>query len=295
MEMTPPKLIESGEVAVKKTSPSNTKNAAIGALIAAFLVCASISLTVILNDTIQSEEDVEKYLELPVLAVIPESKIHGRGEKKVKRTSGIWDIINPFAGKEKNERRKDNIKNQNLYIPITQKEKKDYQYEEAMKTLRTNIQFSGSGLKVIMLTSTMPDEGKSETSSQLAISMAQTEGRVLFIDADIRKSVLVSRFGFGQQIYGLTQYLTGQKLLGDILYHTNLPNLDIIFSGPMAPNPAELLGEDAFARLVEWARNEYDTIIIDTPPLGSVIDAAIISQRCDGAILALAAIDAVGR
>ena len=105
MEMTPPKLIESGEVAVKKTSPSNSKNAAIGALIAAFLVCAYISLTVILNDTIQSEEDVEKYLELPVLAVIPESKIHGRGEKKVKRTSGIWDIINPFAGKEKNERR----------------------------------------------------------------------------------------------------------------------------------------------------------------------------------------------
>lgn len=126
--------------------------------------------------------------------------------------------------------------NQNLFIPVTQDEKKDYQYEEAMKTLRTNIQFSGSGLKVIMLTSTMPDEGKSETSSQLAISMAQTEGRVLFIDADIRKSVLVSRFGFGQQIYGLTQYLTGQKLLGDILYHTNLPNLDIIFSGPMAPN-----------------------------------------------------------
>lgn len=104
--------------------------------------------------------------------------------------------------------------NQNLFIPVTQDEKKDYQYEEAMKTLRTNIQFSGSGLKVIMLTSTMPDEGKSETSSQLAISMAQTEGRVLFIDADIRKSVLVSRFGFGQQIYGLTQYLTGQKLLG---------------------------------------------------------------------------------
>ena len=91
--------------------------------------------------------------------------------------------------------------NQNLFIPVTQDEKKDYQYEEAMKTLRTNIQFSGSGLKVIMLTSTMPDEGKSETSSQLAISMAQTEGRVLFIDADIRKSVLVSRFGFGQQIY----------------------------------------------------------------------------------------------
>lgn len=80
---------------------------------------------------------------------------------------------------------------QNGFIQIIQDEKRDYQYEEAMKTLRTNIQFSGNGLKVIMLTSAMPDEGKSETSFQLAISMAQTEGRVLFIDADIRKSVLV--------------------------------------------------------------------------------------------------------
>ena len=158
---------------------------------------------------------------------------------------------------------------QNGFIQIIQDEKRDYQYEEAMKTLRTNIQFSGNGLKVIMLTSTMPDEGKSETSFQLAISMAQTEGRVLFIDADIRKSVLVSRFGGGQQIYGLTQYLTGQRPLGEVLYHTNLPNLDIIFSGPMAPNPAELLSEDAFSKLIAWARNEYDTIIIDTPPLGS--------------------------
>lgn len=118
---------------------------------------------------------------------------------------------------------------QNRFIQITQDEKRDYQYEEAMKTLRTNIQFSGNGLKVIMLTSTMPDEGKSEISSQLAISMAQTEERVLFIDADIRKSVLVSRFKVGQQIYGLTQYLTGQRLLREVLYHTNLLNLDIIF------------------------------------------------------------------
>lgn len=100
MEMTPPKLIESGEVASKKTSPSNTKNAAIGGLIAAVLVCGYITLTVIMNDTIRSEDDVEKYLELPVLAVIPESKLHGRGEKRVKRSSGLWDVINPFAGKK---------------------------------------------------------------------------------------------------------------------------------------------------------------------------------------------------
>ena len=81
-EMTPPKLIESGEVANQKTSPSNTKNALIGALIAAVIVCGYITLTVILNDTIRSEEDVEKYLELPVLAAIPESKIHDGARRR---------------------------------------------------------------------------------------------------------------------------------------------------------------------------------------------------------------------
>lgn len=100
MEMTPPKLIESGEVATEKTSPSNGKNAALGGLLAAVLVCGYITLTVIMNDTIKTEEDVEKYLDLPVLATIPESSIHGRGEKRVKRTSGIWAMINPFAGKK---------------------------------------------------------------------------------------------------------------------------------------------------------------------------------------------------
>ena len=116
------------------------------------------------------------------------------------------------------------------------------------------------------------------------ISMAQTEGRVLFIDADIRKSVLVAFLGADSR-FGPTQYLTGQRLLGGgSVSHTNLPNLDIIFLW-MAPNPAELLSEDAFSKLIAWARNEYDTIIIDTPPLGSVIDGAIIAQRCDGAIL----------
>lgn len=89
-----------------------------------------------------------------------------------------------------------------------------------------------------------------------------------------------SPFRGRQQIYGTTQYLTGAAaFMGRFCITRNLPNLDIIFSGPMAPNPAELLSEDAFSKLIAWARNEYDTIIIDTPPLGSVIDGAIIAQR----------------
>ena len=132
---------------------------------------------------------------------------------------------------------------QNGFIQIIQDEKRDYQYEEAMKTLRTNIQFSGNGLKVIMLTSAVPNEGKSEISFSLASSLAQIDNRVLLIDADVRKSVLVTRYKLDRKIEGLSQYLSGQKKLEEVIYTTNIPNLDVIFSGPLSPNPAELLEE----------------------------------------------------
>lgn len=174
---------------------------------------------------------------------------------------------------------------QNLPIKILGNREKDYHYDEAIKTLRTNIDFSGSNLKVIMLTSTLMHEGKSETTMQLAISMAQAGKKILFIDGDIRKSVLAAGLKLKHSTAGLTQFLTGQKHLGEILIRTEIPNLDLILCGPVAPNPAELLSEEAFDRLIRWAREEYDMVIIDTPPVGEVIDASIIARHCDGAIL----------
>ena len=163
--------------------------------------------------------------------------------------------------------------------------KEDYQYDEAIKTFRTNIQFSGTNLHVIMLTSAMPDEGKSETAFSLADSLAQIDNRVLLIDADVRKSVLASRFHLTQKVDGLSQYLSGLKAKDDVLYETNIKNLDIIFAGPMSPNPTELLEEPFFKKLLDWAREMYDYVIIDTPPMANLIDGAIIAAHCDGAIL----------
>lgn len=163
----------------------------------------------------------------------------------------------------------------------------DYQYEEAMNTLRTNIQFSGNNIQVIMFTSSVPSEGKSETSFRLASSLAQLGRRVLLIDADIRKSVFVSRYQLNRDVEGLSQYLSGQRERDDVLYETNIPNLSMMFSGPFSPNPAELLEEKLFGELVTWAREEYDYVIIDTPPMGNLIDGAIISQHCDGAIIVI--------
>ena len=172
-------------------------------------------------------------------------------------------------------------------VNLANLKKGNYSYEEAIKTLRTNIQFCGSSIKVIMLESAVPNEGKSSMSFSLASSLAQIGKKVLLIDADIRKSVMVSRYQLDKEVNGLSQFLSGQKNKEEIIYETNLNNLNIVFSGPYSPNPAELLEEPVFSLLIQAARAEYDYIIIDTPPMMNLIDGAIIANHCDGAVLVI--------
>lgn len=160
----------------------------------------------------------------------------------------------------------------------------DFKTKEAYKTLRTNVQFCGNDVKIISLTSCVPNEGKSMVSFNLAISMAETGKKVLFIDADLRKSVLIGRYKINKAIKGLTQYLSGVEQLDDVRYSTNVKNMDLILSGPVPPNPAELLNNEKFTELLETAGKEYDYVIIDTPPIGQVIDPAIVAQQTDGVI-----------
>lgn len=172
-----------------------------------------------------------------------------------------------------------------VQIKFRKRDKLDFKASEAFKTLRTNILFCGSDIKVICLTSSTPNEGKTSVSMQLATSFAEAGKRVLFVDADIRKSVIVGRYKVQGELLGLTHYMTGQKGLEEVIYATEQEELDIIFAGPVAPNPTELLGGEEFKELIESERDNYDYIIIDAPPLGSVIDAAIIAKHVDGAII----------
>ena len=160
----------------------------------------------------------------------------------------------------------------------------DFKTKEAYKTLRTNVQFCGENVKVVSLTSCVPNEGKSMVAFNLAVSMAESGKKVLFVDADLRKSVLIGRYKINKAIKGLTQYLSGVEELDQVKYTTNVPCLDMILSGPVPPNPAELLDSERFTELVEKTRNEYDYVIIDTPPIGQVIDPAIVAQKTDGVI-----------
>ena len=154
-----------------------------------------------------------------------------------------------------------------------------------MKTLRTNIQFCGSSVRVIMFTSAIPSEGKSDLSFATAEALAQIGKRTLLIDADIRKSILTYRYQLKNKLNGLSQFLSGQKRLEEVLYTTSTRGLDLIFAGPFSPNPAEVLEEELFGDTVKKLREAYDYIIIDTPPMAGLIDGAIVARHCDGAVL----------
>lgn len=166
---------------------------------------------------------------------------------------------------------------------------KDYRSNEAYKTLRTNIEFSGADKKVLVFTSCTPIEGKSTVSMSLALSLAESDKKVLFIDADLRKSVLIGRHKVTGELKGLSHFLSGQSELKDVVTKTQEPNLSVIFAGVIPPNPAELLGGRRFEAMIQGARKAYDYVIIDAPPLGGVIDLAIIAKSCDASVLVIAA------
>lgn len=174
-------------------------------------------------------------------------------------------------------------------ITLGNVDKLEFRTEEAFRTLRTNISFCGANIQTIAITSTVPNEGKSNVSLHLAISMAEAGYKVCFIDADMRKSVLVGRFRMGVVGEGLSNFLSGQENWEDCLCETDVENLHAVFAGPVPPNPTELLGSSIFSDKLAELKNEYDYIIIDTPPLGSVIDGAVVAAACDGSVLIIEA------
>lgn len=157
---------------------------------------------------------------------------------------------------------------------------------EQYKTIRSNIQFAAIDRDIhsIMVTSSNPGEGKSTTVANLAVVFAQQGKKVLLVDTDLRKPVIHSIFNMNNNI-GLTNVLTKRKSLADAVKPTHQANLFILPSGPIPPNPAELLSSSAMKKMYELALGKYDLVIFDTPPLLAVTDAQIVSDFCDGTIL----------
>jgi protein-tyrosine kinase len=157
---------------------------------------------------------------------------------------------------------------------------------EQYRTIRTNIQFSSvdESIQSLLITSSGPGEGKSTTVANLAIVFAQQGKRVLLIDADLRKPTVHYTFQLNNHI-GLTNVLTKQSTIDASVNRTDIENLFVMSSGPIPPNPAELLGSKAMDEFLEASLQQFDMVIFDTPPVLAVTDAQILANKCNGTIL----------
>lgn len=230
------------------TEPVKPKKALIVAFAALLALFAGVGLTLLLdalNNTFKSTEEIESRLNIPVLGILPQLKIQERSE-----------LARMFT---------------------TDKEKS---FSESIRTIRTGVVLSGMDHphKVMVITSSIPGEGKSTVSANLAFALGQME-RVLLIDADLRRPTLAKSFEFPVGTPGLANLIAGTARLEECIQQVD--GIDMICAGTVPPNPLELLSSPRFAKAVEVLKNKYDRIIIDSPPTQAVSDAIVLSTFAD--------------
>ncbi|MFD2442787.1 CpsD/CapB family tyrosine-protein kinase [Bacillus sp. CGMCC 1.16607] len=157
---------------------------------------------------------------------------------------------------------------------------------EQYRQIRSNILFTSAdkGIKSIIITSPEPKEGKSTTAANLSIVLAQQGKRVLLVDADLRKPSVHLDFKVSN-VEGLTNILTYKIRLEEAITDTYIPNLHLLTSGPLPPNPSELLNSETMDILMQELKEKYEFIIFDSPPILAVTDPQILANKCDGVVM----------
>ncbi len=160
---------------------------------------------------------------------------------------------------------------------------------EAFRTLRTNLQFASpdAKLETILITSSVPAEGKSTVCSNLAVSIVQTGKDVILVDCDLRKPTVHKTFGLNNAV-GLTSVLTGQVAVEDALQKTHCEGLSVLTAGPLPPNPTELLQSNVMQEVLKKLKLMGDQVLLDAPPVLPVADSMILSTYVDGVVLVIA-------
>lgn len=235
--------------------PNVLLNTLLAAVVGAMLAVGIAFLIEYLDDSIHSPEEMDNALHLPMLGTIMRTP----AENPADRLTVQKDPRSPLA--------------------------------ESYRSLRTNVQFSNidKPAKTIVITSANPLEGKSTTAANLAAAMAQSGLSVVLVDADMRRPSLHRIFEVSND-FGLTNTLMqeGTELNG-YLHKTNVDKLELLTTGPLPPNPSELLGSQRMQNLVEMLKKRFDAVIIDTPPVLAVTDAAVLAPHVDGVILVVGA------
>lgn len=216
-----------------------------------------------LDNTIKSQEEVEAVLGVPVLGMLPIM-----GERTVGKSS------------PEEQRERDLSVFHDLRSAAA----------EACRSIRTNLMFLSpdSPLKTFVVTSPGPEEGKTTTAINLAITMAQAGGRVLLVDTDLRRPRIHRAFGMKNTL-GISNAVVGEKTLDEVVFQSVVPNLDVCPCGPLPPNPAELLHTHRFQELMAECRRRYDRVIFDSPPTSAVTDPVVVGHLADGVVLVVRA------
>lgn len=245
-------IVDRAEVPGGRFKPSLGSNLAIGLLIGLLLGVALALLLEFLDDTLKTPEDIEQRLKLAVIGVIP------RVGKKQSLVQASLDLRSAFS--------------------------------EAYRSARTALQFSTDhgAPRILLITSSSPSEGKSTSALALARNFAQMGRRVLLIEGDMRNPSLARTLALSPES-GLSNVLTGACALSDAALDAGTEGLQVVFAGPLPPNPAELLSGQGMVALLDSALERYDQVIIDGPPVIGLADAPVLASMSDGVLLVVGA------
>jgi capsular exopolysaccharide synthesis family protein len=234
-----------------------------------------------LDDTLKRPEDVERLVSLPLLGVIPFLPPGG-----LKKSKGYSSYYEHRSGYSRANPEKEHTLPEVKEIELINHLDPDYPLGEDYRTVRTSILLSHAEKppKSIVFTSAMSQEGKTATVVNMATSFSQLQERVLVVDADLRKPRLHRLFKV-RNISGMTGYLTGKIPLKDIIQKTFIDNIWLVPSGPIPPNPAELLNSKKMNELFDEVIQVFDVVLIDSPPLLAVTDTVIISSIAESTVL----------
>jgi len=250
------RIVDPAEVPKSPIRPRKKLNFFLGIVFGLFMGIAVAFTFEFLDNTLKNPEDIRNYLNIPYLGPVPSFDLERDDVDKP-------ELITQYSPKST--------------------------ASESYRGIRTSLLFSSADRppKVILVTSAGPSEGKTLTSTNLAITMAQAGSRVVIVDCDMRKPKVHKMFGFGRD-KGMSSVLVSNELesiLQDVIIHSDIPNLDVIPCGPIPPNPSEIIGSQKMSRIMEKLQEQYDRIIVDSPPITAVTDSTVLAKFVDGVML----------